>query len=229
MMRLLGRARTLSSRARPLLGAGCAAAFTGAGCIAASSPPTHCWSWSSGEKANDGTTSPPLDRSIVAARGTSIHKMKSTAIDESDVPLSQYSGKPVLIISVAGASGLAADKLFAAISCWHQAFGAKLQILLFPTQQSALALSKKELAAFVASKGLPTTGPCKLMGKVPIEGDKADPLWKLASTAFPSTGSRAELRSPGIFLFDKQGHPVGRFFASNLTELRRALDTEVRA
>ena len=59
------------------------------------------------------------------------------------------------------------------------------------------------------------------MAKVHVNGAAADPVWKLAKSAFPGEIS---WNFAGIFLFDKQGTPVARYSAKDLAKVLNAFN-----
>ena len=63
-----------------------------------------------------------------------------------------------------------------------------------------------------------------LMQKVNVNGPAADPVFKLAKSAFPGDIS---WNFAGIFIFDKNGKPVGRFSARELSKVEATLDALV--
>ena len=93
-----------------------------------------------------------------------------------------------------------------------------LNILLFPSDEfGGQELPAKQIPAFVEGKGLPTAGGgCHLMAKVKVNGPEADPIWQAAKAAFPG---EVQWNFAGIFLFDKDGVPVGRYSARELSQL----------
>ena len=99
-----------------------------------------------------------------------------------------------------------------------------ISILLFPSDEfGGQELPAAQIPGFVEGKGLPTDGGgCHLMAKVKVNGPEAAPVWQLAKAAFPG---EIKWNFAGIFLFDKDGTPVGRFSAQELPQL----DTELKA
>lgn len=88
-------------------------------------------------------------------------------------------------------------------------------------------LPSAQIPAFVQSKGLPTDGGgCTLMAKVKVNGNAADPVWKFAKETFPGD---VRWNFAGIFLFDKDGTPIGRFAAQDLPKIEEALEKALAA
>jgi len=112
--------------------------------------------------------------------------------------------------------------VYAELRRWHQKFGARLSILLYPSDEfGAQELPSAEVAGFVTSQSLPTDGGgCTLMQKVNVNGPSADDAWKVAKEAFPGdVGWNFE----GIFVFDREGMPVGRYTSGQLTDIDKKL------
>ena len=95
-------------------------------------------------------------------------------------------------------------------------------MLLYPSDEfGRQELPSEQIPDFVTGYGLPTDGGgCTLMSKVNVNGPQADPVWKLAKSAFPGD---IAWNFAGIFLFDKDGAPVGRFSARELSKMERVL------
>lgn len=90
--------------------------------------------------------------------------------------------------------------------------------MLYPSDEfGAQELPSAQVPAFVAKQGLPTEGGgCTLMEKVKVNGPEADPAWKLAKSAFPGD---IGWNFAGIFLFDPEGTPVGKFGSRDLKQV----------
>ena len=105
---------------------------------------------------------------------------------------------------------------------WHREHGEAINILLFPSDEfGGQELPEAQIPAFVKGKGLPTDGGgCHLMAKVRVNGPEAEPMWQMAKASFPG---EVRWNFAGIFLFDKDGAPVGRFTAQELPKLDKEL------
>ena len=105
---------------------------------------------------------------------------------------------------------------------WYREHGEAINILLFPSDEfGGQELPEAQIPAFVKGKGLPTDGGgCHLMAKVRVNGPEAEPVWQMAKAAFPG---EVRWNFAGIFLFDKDGAPVGRFTAQELPKLDKEL------
>ena len=104
-----------------------------------------------------------------------------------------------------------------------------LEILLFPSDEfGGQELPADEIAPFLQgfklTKDLPLDGEggCRLMEKVSVNGDDAHAVFKLGKEKFPGD---VAWNFAGIFLFDREGTPVGRFSAQELPKL----DSELKA
>ena len=62
------------------------------------------------------------------------------------------------------------------------------------------------------------------MSKVKVNGESADPVWKLAKQAYPG---EIKWNFAGIFIFSKEGEPLGRFAAQDLAKIEKALEAAV--
>ena len=76
----------------------------------------------------------------------------------------------------------------------HQAFGEKLEILLFPCDQfGGQELPADQAAEFCVKKGLPNNAPgCKMFAKSDMNGPSTHPIWALAKAKFPGCGTCIE-------------------------------------
>jgi len=59
------------------------------------------------------------------------------------------------------------------------------------------------------------------MAKVKVNSNAADPVWKFAKEAFPGD---VRWNFAAIFIFDKEGKPIGRFAAQDLPKIEQALE-----
>lgn len=91
----------------------------------------------------------------------------------------------------------------------HNAFGEKLEILLFPCDQfGGQELPEKQAAEFCVKKGLPNNAPgSRMFAKSNVNGPSTHPLWALAKETFPGD---VEWNFDGIVIFDKEGVPNSR-------------------
>ena len=105
----------------------------------------------------------------------------------------------------------------------HAKYVPQVEILLFPSDEfGQQELPSEQIPDFVKGYQLPIDGGgCTLMQKVNVNGPAADPVFKLAKSAFPGDIS---WNFAGIFIFDKHGKPVGRFSARELSKVEATLD-----
>ena len=78
----------------------------------------------------------------------------------------------------------------------HNAFGEKLEILLFPCDDfGGQELPEKQAAEFCVKKGLPNNAPgSRMFAKSNVNGPSTHPLWALAKETFPGCGSADRTR-----------------------------------
>ena len=122
----------------------------------------------------------------------------------------------------------ATSRVYSALSAWHQEYGDKLQIILYPSDEfGGQELPSEKVPAFVESKGLPTSGgACTLMSKVNVNGAAADEVWKFLKTAYPG---EVRWNFAGIFVVDKTGAPIGRFTSQQLEDVGAAIEKALAA
>ena len=87
-------------------------------------------------------------------------------------------------------------------------------------------LPSEQIEPFVKQQGLPTSGGgCTLMSKVEINGPATAPLWSYAKRV--NRIDNIGWNFDGIFVFDADGQPQGRYHRGDLTgadaTLRRLL------
>ena len=101
-------------------------------------------------------------------------------------------------------------------------YGKALEILLYPSDEfGGQELPSEQIPSFVTGKGLPTDGGgCTLMAKVKVNGASSDPLWTFAKDAFPGD---VGWNFAAIFVFDKNGVPIGRFGSRELPAVEEAI------
>ena len=112
--------------------------------------------------------------------------------------------------------------MYAQLATWHGKYGDKLEILLFPSDEFRQELPSEEIPAFVAQQGLPTDGGgCHLMSKVDINGPSTAPLWAYAKEV--NGVDKIGWNFDGIFIFDQQGQPQGRYHRGDIPGADRTL------
>lgn len=129
--------------------------------------------------------------------------------DGSVEDLSSHKGKVLLVVNTASKCGFTPQ--YEGLEKLHQEYKDKgLEILAFPCNQ----FGKQEPGNAEEIKNFCTLNydvSFPLMGKVDVNGDDADPLWKyLKSEKSGLLGSRIKWNFTK-FLVDREGNVVGRF------------------
>lgn len=111
---------------------------------------------------------------------------------------------------------------------WNLAYGEKLQILLFPSDEfGGQELPSEKVPAFVKGQGLPTDGGgVTLMAKVKTNGPSADPAYLLAKAAFPGD---IGWNFGALFLFDGAGAPLARYGGRDLAQVGAEIERQIAA
>ena len=129
--------------------------------------------------------------------------------DGSKQTLAKHKGKVLLIVNTASKCGFTPQ--YEGLEKLHQEYEAKgLEILAFPCNQfgNQEPGDADEIRNF-CSLNYDVSFP--LMGKIDVNGDDADPLWKyLKSQKSGLLGSRIKWNFTK-FLVDREGNVVGRF------------------
>lgn len=129
--------------------------------------------------------------------------------DGSKQALAKHKGKVLLIVNTASKCGFTPQ--YEGLEKLHQEYEAKgLEILAFPCNQfgNQEPGDADEIRNF-CSLNYDVSFP--LMGKIDVNGDDADPLWKyLKSQKSGLLGSRIKWNFTK-FLVDREGNVVGRF------------------
>ena len=129
--------------------------------------------------------------------------------DGSDLDLSNHKGKVLLIVNTASKCGFTPQ--YEGLEKLHQEYEDKgLEILAFPCNQfgNQEPGDADEIRNF-CSLNYDVSFP--LMGKIEVNGDNADPLWKYLKTEKSGLlGSRIKWNFTK-FLVDRDGNVVGRF------------------
>lgn len=123
--------------------------------------------------------------------------------------LSAHKGKVLLIVNTASKCGFTPQ--YEGLEKLHQEYGGKgLEILAFPcnqfgNQEPGDADEIKNFCSLNYDVSFP------LMGKIDVNGNDADPLWKYLKTEKSGLlGSRIKWNFTK-FLVDREGNVVGRF------------------
>jgi glutathione peroxidase len=137
-----------------------------------------------------------------------IHDFTVKAADGSEKKLSDFAGRPVLIVNTASKCGFTPQ--YEGLEALHRKYGDKLAIVAFPCNQfgSQEPGNADEIATF-CSLNYDVTFP--VMAKVEVNGDGADPLYKHLKAAKPGLlGSQGIKWNFTKFLVDKAGTVVSR-------------------
>lgn len=137
-----------------------------------------------------------------------VHDFTVKKADGGDQPLSTFDGKPMLIVNTASKCGFTPQ--YEGLEALHRKYGDKLAIVAFPCNQFGAQEpgDAAEIASF-CSLTYDVTFP--VMGKVEVNGEGADPLYKHLKKEKPGLlGSQAIKWNFTKFLVDKRGKVVSR-------------------
>ena len=147
----------------------------------------------------------------------SIYDFEAQSIDGRSVALSQYRGKPLLIVNTASACGFTPQ--FGGLEQLHQTYGARgLVVLGFPCNQfgSQDPGSNDEIASF-CQRNFGVTFP--MMEKIDVNGADAHPLYQwLAAEAPGLLGSKGIKWNFTKFLVGKDGTVLKRYAPQDAPE-----------
>jgi glutathione peroxidase len=151
-----------------------------------------------------------------------VHDFSVKRPDGSEQPLSDFSGKPILVVNTASKCGFTPQ--YAGLEALHRQYGDKLAILAFPCNQfGAQEPGDAEEIANFCSLTYDVSFP--VMAKVEVNGDGADPLFNHMKKAKPGLlGSQAIKWNFTKFLIDKNGNVVSRHAP---TEKPESLTSEI--
>ena len=131
-------------------------------------------------------------------------------IQGEPVPLSRYQGQVVLVVNTASACGFTPQ--FAGLEELHKAYAAQgLAVLGFPCNQfgSQDPGSNEEIASFCQ---LNYGVDFPMMGKIDVNGAKADPLYQWLTKEAPGLlGSKAIKWNFTKFLVGRDGRVIRRY------------------
>jgi glutathione peroxidase len=140
----------------------------------------------------------------------SIYDFEAQQIGGQTVPLSQFRGKPLLIVNTASACGFTPQ--FGGLEELHKAYGARgLVVLGFPCNQfgSQDPGSNEEIAGF-CQVNYGVTFP--MMAKIDVNGAQAHPLYRWLTAEAPGLlGSKAIKWNFTKFLVGKDGQVLRRY------------------
>ena len=108
--------------------------------------------------------------------------------------------------------------MYTQLSEWHRRHGARLGILLYPSDEFGEQELPSAQIPGVVSQYLPLEAEgVHLMAKVAVNGEHADPVWSWLTTGpFPG---EVGWNFDAVFLLDAAGVPVGRYNARQLEQL----------
>jgi glutathione peroxidase len=160
---------------------------------------------------------------LVAGGPMSVHDFKVKANDGTEVSLSKYKGKALLIVNTASQCGYTPQ--YQGLEELYQAYRARgLEILAFPSNDfgGQEPGSNQEIRKFCELR-YRTTFP--LFEKVPVKGPKADPLYRFLTT-LPVNGGEVTWNL-NKFLVDPAGQVVAHLDSSvepTSAELKRRIE-----
>jgi glutathione peroxidase len=152
-----------------------------------------------------------------------VHDFTVKAADGSEKKLSDFAGKPMLIVNTASKCGFTPQ--YEGLEKLHRDYGDELAVIAFPCNQfGAQEPGNAEEIANFCSLTYDVTFP--VMAKVEVNGEGADPLYKHLKAEKPGLlGSKAIKWNFTKFLVDKAGKVVSRYAPTDKPEsLKGAID-----
>lgn len=137
-----------------------------------------------------------------------VHEFSVKKPDGTEQPLSDFAGKPMLIVNTASKCGFTPQ--YEGLEELHRKYGDKLAILAFPCNQfGAQEPGDAEEISNFCRLTYDVTFP--VMAKVEVNGDSADPLWKHLKKEKPGLMGLQSIKwNFTKFLVDKDGKVVSR-------------------
>ncbi|MAZ49378.1 MAG: glutathione peroxidase [Halobacteriovoraceae bacterium] len=146
-----------------------------------------------------------------------IYDFKAKLTDTSEVPLSDFKGKTLLIVNTASACGFTPQ--YEGLENLYRKYKDNgLVIMAFPSNQFGKQEpgSDAEIKEFCDLK-FKISFP--LFSKIEVNGDTAHPLYKYLKEALPGLlGSKAVKWNFTKFLIDKEGKPIKRYAPTDTPE-----------
>ena len=139
---------------------------------------------------------------------TTVHDFEVKAADGSTRKLSDFAGKPMLIVNTASKCGFTPQ--YEGLEKLHRQFGDKVAVVAFPCNQFGAQEpgDAEEIKSF-CSLTYDVTFP--VMAKVDVNGDGAEPLFEHLKAEKPGLlGSKAIKWNFTKFVVDKDGKVVSR-------------------
>lgn len=145
---------------------------------------------------------------IKGKKMTSVHDFTVKKPDGTEQKLSEFAGKPMLIVNTASKCGFTPQ--YEGLEALHREFGDKVEIVAFPCNQfGAQEPGNAEEIANFCSLTYDVTFP--MMAKIEVNGEGADPLYKHLKKEKPGLlGLQSIKWNFTKFLVDKKGNVVSR-------------------
>jgi glutathione peroxidase len=148
---------------------------------------------------------------------STIYDFEARQMNGTTLPLSQYRGKPLLIVNTASACGFTPQ--FGGLEALHETYGEKgLAVLGFPCNQfgGQDPGSNEEISSFCQ---LNYGVRFPMMAKIDVNGPQADPLFKWLTAEAPGLlGSKAIKWNFTKFLVGKDGQVIRRYAPTDKPE-----------
>ncbi|MCW5626639.1 MAG: glutathione peroxidase [Burkholderiales bacterium] len=145
---------------------------------------------------------------------SNVHEFSVSALDGGPMPLSQYVGRPLLIVNTASRCGFTPQ--YQGLERLWQTYGPRgLVVLGFPCNQFGAQEpgSADEIAVF-CSTSYDVTFP--MAAKIDVNGAGAAPLYRYLRAAAPEADGRTEIPwNFTKFLVDRQGRVVARYASAD--------------
>jgi len=151
-----------------------------------------------------------------------VHDFTVKKADGSEQKLSDFAGKPMLIVNTASKCGFKPQ--YEGLEALQRKYGDKLTVLGFPCNQfGAQEPGNAEEIANFCSLTYDVTFP--VLAKIEVNGDGADPLFKHLKKEKPGLlGSQGIKWNFTKFLVDKDGNVVSRHAP---TETPQSLESDI--
>ena len=147
---------------------------------------------------------------------SSVHDFTVKKPDGTEQKLSDFAGKPMLIVNTASKCGFTPQ--YEGLEALHRDYGDKLEIIAFPCNQFGAqdSGSNEEIASF-CQLNYGVSFP--MMAKIDVNGPQADPLYQwLAAEAPGILGSKAIKWNFTKFLVGKDGQVIRRYAPTDTPE-----------
>ena len=147
---------------------------------------------------------------------TSVHDFTVKKPDGTEQKLSDFAGRPMLIVNTASKCGFTPQ--YEGLEALHREYGDKLEIIAFPCNQfGAQEPGNAEEIAEFCSLNYQISFP--LFAKVDVNGDTASPLWTYLKLKQPGLlGTTAIKWNFTKFLVSRTGDVVERYASQTAPE-----------